>query len=68
MNMGLIKNTMKILPYVAVGILGYYIGTIKSDQYDDIFHNQCTTEYNMQIENKEKSELENRISEELKLG
>jgi len=64
--MGLIRKTIKLLPYAAAGILGYYIGTIKSDQYEGLFENRCSTEYNMQMENNEKSELENKISKEIK--
>lgn len=42
--MGLIRTTLRLLPYAAVGILGYYLGTIKSDQYETIFDERCISE------------------------
>jgi hypothetical protein len=47
--MGLIRSAVKMVPYIAVGILGYYLGTIKSDQYEYMFNN-CVSEYNMNKE------------------
>lgn len=35
----------KILPYIVAGSLGYYMGTIKSGQYSDIFESQCMATY-----------------------
>jgi hypothetical protein len=59
--MGLIRATAKAIPYAAIGLLGYYVGTIKSDQYDSIFQNDCVAEYMTIEENSELSELEESI-------
>lgn len=40
--MGLIRTAIKTLPYIAVFSLGYYFGSVKSDNYDCVFKNNNT--------------------------
>ncbi len=40
--MGLIRTAIKTLPYIAVFSLGYYFGSVKSDNYDCVFKNSST--------------------------
>ena len=40
--MGLIRTAIKTLPYIAVFSLGYYFGSVKSDNYDCVFKNNST--------------------------
>ncbi len=41
--MGLIRSSFKILKYITVFSLGYYFGSVKSDNYNCIFNSDSTS-------------------------
>ncbi len=54
--MGLIRTAIKTLPYIAVFSLGYYFGSVKSDNYDCVFKNNSFVEdNNVFVDNDSKS-------------